>query len=87
VEAVRKEKEMVSPRIGISETALNMLREDLTAVHESDLESAYVRDFGSDPFVHVLGTEWSFLKHERALELSGQQHGNGTKKCFLNYET
>jgi hypothetical protein len=82
VEAVQKEKDMVSPRIGVSDEILRMVRHDLAENECSELESAFIRDFKTGPFVHVLGTEWSFLKRERELELSDQQYGDGIEDMF-----
>jgi hypothetical protein len=83
VEAAELEGNVVStPRIAITDRCMEIIRADLSREGASDLLEDYIRDYGSGPFVHVLGREWSFLKKERQQEQAGELHGAGVADMF-----
>lgn len=83
VEAAELEKSAVStPRIMITQRCMELVRADLSRAGSAELESDYIRDDGSGPFVHVLGREWSFLEKERQREQAGELHGEGVADMF-----
>lgn len=51
-----------SPRIAVSNEALELVQADLAREQPGDRLDMYVRDRGSGPFVHILGKDWPFLK-------------------------
>jgi hypothetical protein len=83
VEAACLEKhDVITPRIMITDSVMKLVRVDLERSAVPKPESAYVRDNGSGPFVHILGKEWSFLQKERELEKAGELEGDGMRELF-----
>lgn len=83
VEAADLEKSAVStPRIMVTQRCMELVRTDLSRDGSADLERDFIRDDGSSPFVHVLGSEWSFLKEERRQEQAGELQGDGIAAMF-----
>ena len=66
---------------------MELIRADLSREGASDLLEHFIRDYGSGPFVHVLGPEWSFLKKERRQEQAGEIHGEGVAEMFREVRT
>src|SRR5262249_9599651 len=78
IEAADLEKFHVdTPRIIVTPAVMAFLQGELQAAGLPELEQAYVRDDGSGPFVHILGSEWPFLKKELKQEQAGELHGSG----------
>jgi hypothetical protein len=83
VEAAELESSVVStPRIAITERCMELVRADLAHVGASALQEDFIRDYGSGPFVHILGREWPFLEKERQQEQAGELHGEGVADMF-----
>ena len=83
VEAANLESSVVStPRIAITERCMEFVRADFSRDGSSDLQEDFIRDYGSGPFVHILGREWPFLKKERQQEQAGELHGDGVADMF-----
>jgi hypothetical protein len=83
VEAAALESSIVStPRIAITERCMELVRADFSREGTSDHQDDFIRDYGSGPFVHVLGREWPFLEKERRQEQAGELHGDGVADMF-----
>jgi hypothetical protein len=83
IEAAELEKSVVStPRIAITERCMELIDTDFSRKGASNLMEDFIRDYGSGPFVHVLGHEWPFLEKERKQEQAGELHGDGVAEMF-----
>jgi len=83
VAAAKLESSVVStPRIAITERCMELVRAELSRLSASDLQQDFIRDYGSGPFVHVLGREWPFLDKERRQEQARELHGEGVADMF-----
>jgi hypothetical protein len=55
---------------------------DLAGHGSTDMLGAFVRDFGTGPFVHILGRDWVFLEREKEKAASGKYGGSGVADMY-----
>jgi hypothetical protein len=71
-----------TPRIVITDEVLRLVHNDLAQEQPSDSVDLYVRDLGTGPFVHVLGSKWPFLEEEREKQRTGVYTGDGITEMY-----